>query len=139
MGKDCAFVQEWIVPSELGREKEVAENLAQTVQDCSALKRPRIEEMKTAVAEAVLNAIEHGNGMDPRKKVKVRLCCSEAEVVVTAYDQGAGFTLQPPLRQGNIGDDHENPRGWGMFLICSFSKRVKTGWEQGSFFVQMHF
>ncbi len=40
----------------------------------------RIEDLKTAVAEACINAIEHGNEMDSSTKVAITLTAEESKL-----------------------------------------------------------
>ncbi len=48
----------------------------------------RIEDLKTAVSEACLNAIEHGNKMDAGMKVGIILNVEEKNLQVTVQDAG---------------------------------------------------
>ena len=45
----------------------------------------------TAVREAVANAIQHGNSMDPGKHVRIECCIEGDEVVIQVRDQGIGL------------------------------------------------
>ncbi|MGO4214149.1 ATP-binding protein, partial [Terriglobus sp. YAF25] len=51
------------LPSELGFEK-VAMSTAASMAQLMGFSPDRIEDLKTAVAEACINAIEHGNQMN---------------------------------------------------------------------------
>ena len=53
------------LPSRLGYEK-VAMSTAAAVAKLMGFKPERVEDLKTAVAEACINAIEHGNLMNER-------------------------------------------------------------------------
>jgi serine/threonine-protein kinase RsbW len=77
----------------------------------------RIEDLKTAVAEACLNAIEHGNKMDTSTKVGITLTVEESKLQVLVKDQGKGINqiLTPSIESKIKGED--KPRGWGIFLI----------------------
>ena len=48
------------VPSEPGNERQVLARVAEAVADCG-LDADALERIKTASAEAAMNAIEHGN------------------------------------------------------------------------------
>jgi serine/threonine-protein kinase RsbW len=45
----------------------------------------------TALREALNNAVAHGNGMDPRKKVRVAFQVRGQELRITVKDEGPGF------------------------------------------------
>ena len=65
-----------------------------------------------ALVEAVNNAVEHGNGNDPRKEVHVRYLVRPELVLASVGDQGAGFEPHfPELRQVT------GKRGRGLGLI----------------------
>lgn len=80
------------------------------------LKRSRTDEeyqqLLTAVTEACLNAMEHGNGLDPLLPVDVECIGEEGEVVIVVKDHGQGIaTLEQSL---------EGERGWGLKFIGAF-------------------
>ena len=54
------------------------------------LEPARLERLKTAVAEATMNAMEHGNGFDPELPVRLTVLASAAEVRVCISDHGLG-------------------------------------------------
>ena len=94
--------------------------MAGTVKDLG-LPAQRLERLKTAVAEATMNAIEHGNGNRPEIPVEVEVTQSGDEIVVAISDQGGedhadtGGHEDPDLIKKL--DGGQSPRGWGLFLI----------------------
>ncbi len=60
------------LPSRLGFEK-VAMNTAASVANLMGFSGERIEDLKTAIAEACINAMEHGNKLDETLSVGVIL------------------------------------------------------------------
>ena len=83
----------------------------------------RLNRLKTAVAEAMMNAIEHGNGGRPDLAVGIEVFQSGAEVVVTITDHGGRNDEGWSEGQAEIPDlvlkleGQQDPRGWGLFLI----------------------
>jgi anti-sigma regulatory factor (Ser/Thr protein kinase) len=83
----------------------------------------RLNRLKTAVAEATMNAIEHGNGGRPDLAVGIEVFQSGAEVVVTITDHGGRNAEDWSEGQAEIPDlarkleGQQDPRGWGLFLI----------------------
>jgi len=83
----------------------------------------RLNRLKTAVAEATMNAIEHGNGSRPDLAVGIEVFQSGAEVVVTITDHGGRDDEGWSEGQAEIPDltrkleGQQDPRGWGLFLI----------------------
>jgi serine/threonine-protein kinase RsbW len=105
------------LPSRLGYEK-VAMSTAAAVAKLAGLRPDRIEDLKTAVAEACINAIEHGNRLNERLSVGVVLSASDDLLEVKVIDDGKGIRSQPPkpdIDRKMHGE--EDPRGMGMFLI----------------------
>ncbi len=83
----------------------------------------RLNRLKTAVAEATMNAIEHGNGGRPDLSVGIEVFELGAEVVVTITDHGGRNDEDWSEGQAEIPDlarkleGQQDPRGWGLFLI----------------------
>ncbi len=116
--------------SEPGNERLALARVADSVADVG-LEAARLERLKTAVAEATMNAIEHGNGNRPEIPVEVEVTQNGDEIVVAISDRGGQANAgQANARQVNAGQgDHEepdlvkkldgeqSPRGWGLFLI----------------------
>lgn len=112
------------IPNAFGYEK-VAMNFAATAAKDMGLSNARIEDLKTAVSEACLNAIEHGNKMDARMKVGIVLNIEEMKLQVTVQDEGRKIG---PVKTPKIEDKIEgrsNNRGWGIFLIKNLVDEVK--------------
>lgn len=87
--KETTRVIELRIPSEFGYEK-MAMKLAETVAQQMGFRPERIEDLKTAVSEACLNAIEHGNQMDARTRVRVLLSVDADRLNVDVEDEGRG-------------------------------------------------
>jgi anti-sigma regulatory factor (Ser/Thr protein kinase) len=109
------------VPSEPGNERLALARVAAAV-DGHGLTGLRLERLKTAVAEAAMNAIEHGNRNQPDVPVDVEVTEAGGDIVVTITDQGgaapgAGPAEEPDLSRKLAGG--QDPRGWGLFLIRS--------------------
>ena len=106
--------------SEPGNERLALARVAGTVKDLG-LSDARLERLKTAVAEATMNAIEHGNGNRPEIPVEVEVTQDGDEIIVAITDQGGqarcgtGDHEDPDLAKKLDGD--QSPRGWGLFLI----------------------
>jgi anti-sigma regulatory factor (Ser/Thr protein kinase) len=78
-----------------------------------------MERLKTATAEATMNAMEHGNGYDPNLPVDITIFTSAARVEVHVADRGQGSpvsSVEDPDLDAKLAGD-QSPRGWGIFLI----------------------
>ena len=119
-GADQAVTTELRLPSRLGFEK-VAMSTAATVAELMGFSEERIEDLKTAVAEACINAIEHGNRLDASQTLLVILSIGESTLEVKVVDHGSGAgktSVQRPNVDRKISGE-EDARGMGMFLIQS--------------------
>ena len=105
------------LPSRLGYEK-VAMSTAAAVAKLVGLRPDRIEDLKTAVAEACINAIEHGNRLNEKLSVGVILSASDDILEVKVIDDGKGMKTHPAKPDiDRKMQGIEDPRGMGMFLI----------------------
>ncbi len=105
------------LPSRMGYEK-VAMGTASAMAKLIGFPPERIEDLKTAVAEACINAIEHGNRLNEKLSVGVVLSAANDALEVKVIDDGKGMTKQPEkpdIDRKMHGE--EDPRGMGMFLI----------------------
>jgi anti-sigma regulatory factor (Ser/Thr protein kinase) len=106
--------------SEPGNERLALARVADSVADVG-LEAARLERLKTAVAEATMNAIEHGNGNRPEIPVEIEVTQNGDDIIVAISDRGgvahadSGDHEDPDLLKKLDGD--QSPRGWGLFLI----------------------
>ncbi len=121
------------LPNKIGYER--------IAMDCSAsyarivgFLPERIEDLKTAVAEACLNAMEHGNRGRSDARVVVSMNFDGCTFSVSVMDEGEGIVQLPedPDIEKKI-ERLEPPRGLGIFLIkrlvdhVEFNRLTKQG------------
>lgn len=95
-------------------------NTAASVARLMGFSDDRVEDVKSAVAEACINSMEHGNQLNEALKVGVLLSVSDGTLEIKVTDEGsgnAGSVQVPDIDKKMSGD--ESPRGMGMFLIQS--------------------
>ncbi len=133
MNEPKATTVEVRLPSRMGYEK-VAMSTASAVAKLMGFPEDRVDDLKTAVAEACINAIEHGNRLNEDLSVGVVLSSCADSLEVKVIDDGAGATKQPgKLNRPDIDrkmHGEEDPRGLGMFLIQALVDEVE--WVAGS-------
>jgi len=130
MVQEITSAVELRLPSKLGFEK-VAMQTASGVARLMGFPDDRIEDLKTAVAEACINAIEHGNLLNDNLCVGVILSASDEALEVKVMDTGSGIAKapsKPDIDRKMHGE--EDPRGMGMFLIQSLVDEAE--WVKGS-------
>jgi anti-sigma regulatory factor (Ser/Thr protein kinase) len=106
------------IPSEPGNERRAVEEVARAVSGLGLPERT-LERLKTAVAEATLNAMEHGNRYRAELPVLIEVSVSEADLSVKVTDEGSGppafHSVTPDIEAKLEGE--QSLRGWGLYLI----------------------
>jgi serine/threonine-protein kinase RsbW len=118
------------LPSRLGFEK-VAMSTAASVAKLMGFREERIDDLKTAIAEACINAIEHGNRLNEKLSVGVVLSAGADALEIKVMDDGKGMSqhpIKPDIDKKMHGE--EDPRGMGMFLIQALVDEAE--WVVGS-------
>jgi serine phosphatase RsbU (regulator of sigma subunit)/anti-sigma regulatory factor (Ser/Thr protein kinase) len=119
------------IPSEPGNERLAMEQVGEAVQVLN-LPAKRLAELKTAVAEATMNAMEHGNHYETDKPVTIQILASPTTLSVRITDSGGGQPIptnpEAPDLEAKLAE-LQTPRGWGLFLIKNLvdEMRVTTG------------
>ncbi len=123
------MLAQFSLSSEPGNERQAMARVAEMVKDLN-LPPARLDKLKTAVAEATMNAIEHGNRNRAELPVDIRVLTSEAPaaVAVQISDHGGGKPMPEP---GTPDLDAklaglQSPRGWGLFLIEKMVDEMNT-------------
>jgi serine phosphatase RsbU (regulator of sigma subunit)/anti-sigma regulatory factor (Ser/Thr protein kinase) len=118
--RNTSLLADFTVPSAPDNEREAMEQVAAAVAGLD-LSADRLERLKTAVAEATMNAMEHGNHYDANLPVAVQVRASSDMLTVSITDHGGGKEIldgeAPDLEAKLAG--LQSPRGWGLFLIRS--------------------
>lgn len=114
--------------SEPGNEREAMERVTEAVQPLD-LSPVRLERLKTAVAEAAMNAMEHGNCYWPEVPVKIEVWLLEESLLVRIIDRGGApapsTDAETPDLEAKL-EGLQTPRGWGLFLIKNMVDEVRV-------------
>jgi len=112
------------LPNEIGYERIAMECSASFARIVGFVPE-RIEDLKTVVSEACLNAMEHGNKGAPDARVIVTMNYKENAIIVSVIDEGTGVDKIPaePDIKKKI-EKLETPRGLGIFLIKQLADQV---------------
>ena len=106
------------VPSAPGNERMAMDQVSEAVAGLPLPER-QLEQLKTAVAEATMNAMEHGNHFQEDMPVLIRVVQGDEDLIVRITDQGEPYIPEnpetPDLESKLAGI--QTPRGWGLFLI----------------------
>lgn len=121
------------LPSRLGFEK-IAMSTAASMAEMMGFSADRVEDLKTAVAEACINAIEHGNRSRDGVSVGLILSMHPGELEVKVLDSGSGMRQPAAVAVPDIGRKirgEEDARGMGMFLIQALVDEAEWVPESG--------
>lgn len=108
-----------IIPSQRGYEK-TAMYLVQCLATDMGLSFKKVQRLKTALAEACLNAMEHGNRFQNGLDVTIQFIQHPSKLEITVQDSGVGGHISLPTEDPNIDvkvSGSSKKRGWGIFLI----------------------
>lgn len=113
------------IPSMLGYEKVAMDSVA-AVAKLLKFTNSKIEDLKTAVSEACINSIEHGNKFNKDTVVLITLKIDQKSLKVSVADQGKGIMeqLSDPDIDSQVNNNAES-RGWGIFLIKNLVDEVE--------------
>lgn len=136
---DERVLDHFVLASIAGNERAAMQRVG-AVAESAGLSAALVERLKTAVAEAVMNAIEHGNAFDPDLCVGVQVVQSERELIVGVSDDGqanwSAIEEQPDLAGKLAGS--QPARGWGMFLMRELVDEVRSSDMEGKHCVSLH-
>ncbi|MDQ4001177.1 MAG: SpoIIE family protein phosphatase, partial [Actinomycetota bacterium] len=126
--RDRRILTGFSLPSEPGNERRATEEVARAVSGLGLPERT-LERLKTAVAEATMNAMEHGNRYRPEVPVKIQVVSSDRALFVYITDQGKSPVSDPDKEVPDLEaklEGTQTPRGWGLFLIQNMVDEVRV-------------
>ena len=106
------------LPSRPGGERQASQQVLEALAPYG-LAEPQERKLSTAVAEATMNAMEHGNQYQENLPVQIKVLSRESAIAVRIRDYG-----KEPIKEHPVEPDidaklagTQSPRGWGLFLI----------------------
>jgi anti-sigma regulatory factor (Ser/Thr protein kinase) len=122
------ILADFTLPNKPGNERLAMEKVAGAIEELHPSEQ-RLERLETAVGEATMNAMEHGNKYRAEVPVEVQVEVVDRDLIVRITDSGSG---PPPAKAGDVPDleaklgGAQTPRGWGMFLIARMVDDVRV-------------
>ncbi len=111
------------IPSDTAAGQELQEQIIAILENLQYLSRD-VFGIRLALEEALVNAIKHGNRMDPDKRVQVDCQIGHQFIRIEIEDEGQGFDLDDvpdPTDDINL----ERPCGRGIMLMRHFLSTVE--------------
>jgi serine/threonine-protein kinase RsbW len=107
------------IPSEHGYEK-MAMQVAAELAEMMGFSPERTDDVRTAVSEACINAMEHGNALDGETKVFVVMTAGDERLAIDVIDEGHSDPPQGEFAPPDLDAQFEGrvpPGGMGLFVI----------------------
>ncbi len=126
------LVAEFALESAPGNERTAIAQVEQAVAG-TGLNPAQLENLKTAVGEATMNAMEHGNQYRADRPVRIRVLRDQTSLRVRVIDQGELVALpepEAPDLEAKL-EGQQKARGWGMFLIEKLVDKTHVSGEDG--------
>lgn len=126
-GANGRVLADFEVPSAPGNERQAIERVARAIAGVG-LAPARVERLKTAVGEAAMNAMEHGNEYRADRPVSIRVLHAPDRLRVQVTDRGDAGEIgerEAPDLEAKL-EGRQKPRGWGLFLIESMVDEARV-------------
>ncbi len=111
------------IPSDLAEARLLQSQIEEALQATSYTEHD-IFSIKLALEEALVNAIKHGNQMDPDKRVVVNYTVTPERFDIRITDEGPGFNPED-VPDPTLPENLERGSGRGVFLIREFMSDVQ--------------
>jgi serine/threonine-protein kinase RsbW len=83
-----------------------------------------VHDLSVSVRECVVNALKHGNKLDPQKRVTLDFGLTSDAIEVWIQDQGAGFNPDA-VPDATAPENLLNAAGRGLFFMRAFMSEVE--------------
>jgi anti-sigma regulatory factor (Ser/Thr protein kinase) len=122
----------------MGNECEAMTQVVAAVKELD-LPDSKVQRLRTAVSEATMNAIEHGNRKQPELPVHIHVLVSDTALTVRITDRGGGRSIpepQIPDLEAKLAG-RQSPRGWGLFLIEHMVDEMHVTADEGHHTIEL--
>jgi len=116
------WMKQATIPSDPDEGRKVLEEILEALRS-KTWDEEDVFAVHLAVEEALVNAIKHGNQLDPDKTVAIDCEVTTDRVTIRITDEGPGFVpseIPDPTLEENL----ECPSGRGLMLMRSFMSRI---------------
>lgn len=110
------------IPSDTEQGQAVQERIVKMLEDLDFPTRD-VFGVRLALEEALVNAIKHGNRMDPSRQVRIHWAINSHSVRIEIEDEGHGFRPEE-IPDPTAAENLEKPSGRGIMLMRAFMTEV---------------
>ena len=111
------------IPSTLEAARQPEAAILREVEACG-YSDDAVFAIKLALEEAMTNAVKHGNGNNPSKRITVRYAVTPEKLVIIVADQGEGF-LPTAIPDPTSPERLPLPTGRGIMLMRAYMDDVR--------------
>ncbi|MFD0959290.1 ATP-binding protein [Paenibacillus chungangensis] len=127
------FRKEWSFHPDHGVEKLAMRLVTESLQH-TLPQETRIDDVHTVIAEACINAIEHGHTGTP---ITIRLHVYTDKFVIDVINLTNRMVKLPSTESAAHIWEKEQPRGWGLLFMRELTDEFAYGGNDEGFFVKM--
>jgi serine/threonine-protein kinase RsbW len=117
----------FVISSDLIAGRDVQKQILEQIEQ-NGFNGSNFFAVNLALEEALVNAIKHGNRLDPLKKVHIHAKINSKKVEITIEDEGPGFN-RDSVPDPTIAENIEKCSGRGILLIEAYMTSVT--WDRG--------
>jgi len=123
MGSESSSPRAVVIDSRTGQAVRVCRQLLNAAES-NGFDSDDIFAIHLALEEALINAIKHGNRMDPEKQVSIEYTVTGEKFEISITDDGSGFQLDEVADPRNP-ENLDKPSGRGLLLMKEFMDVVE--------------
>lgn len=117
------YTLEKTITTDISRVLPLAESVSRRVKQLTGDKDAAFR-VKLCLEEALTNAMRHGNRLDRRLKVSVKITLTPSRIVIDIRDQGKGFD-HARVPDPTTPERSAKPSGRGVFLMRKLMDSVR--------------
>jgi serine/threonine-protein kinase RsbW len=123
-GKNSANgTMKFVIESDLSQQRDIQKRILDAIEE-AGFGSDCVFAVKISLEEALINAIKHGNKLDPHKKVHIEANVTPDETEIIVEDEGPGFDragVPDPTAEENL----LKCSGRGILLMETYMDRVE--------------
>jgi len=112
-----------IIQTDLKNVIPFVEKVSKKILELTSMKEETFR-IKLVLEEAITNAMRHGNHLDARKNVKIKILANEFRILAEVTDEGEGFDFLN-VADPTIKENSTRPGGRGVYLMREIMDEVK--------------
>lgn len=113
----------FVIDSDLSQQRDIQKRILDAVER-AGYHADSLFAVKISLEEALINAIKHGNKLDPNKKVHIEASVTPRQTEIVIEDEGPGFDracVPDPTAEENL----LKCSGRGILLMETYMDRVE--------------